>query len=149
MHILSILVITFLAGYPDCNMAELRQLYECAPLNKIKTQELLSCSKACLDNNTVKGYYGAGKIIMAKHYVNPISKLNAFKEGKGILEAAITADYRSAELRFLRISIQSNLPSYLGYKLNIEEDKQYLKECLPFIQESQLKSIIKHYLQTL
>lgn len=83
---------------------------------------------------------------MAKHYLNPISKLKTFNNGKKILESAIEKDKLNPELKFLRLSIQENSPSFLGYHNNIKEDKLFLIKCLPTITDDELKKIITSYL---
>ncbi len=55
-------------------------------------------------------------------------KLETFKKGKEMLEKAIVAKPASAEFRFLRIMIQENAPSILGYGSNLEEDANMVGE---------------------
>ncbi len=149
MKLLAILFLSFSIPNSNYNLAALRNLYEGAAVDETKAQELITVSKPYLNIHTARGYYGAGKIIMAKYYYNPYSKLKTFNEGKGFLEAAIKADYANAELRFLRLSIQKNVPSLLGYNNNIEDDKKYLNNCLPLLNDKQLKSMITNYLKTI
>lgn len=146
MKLLSILFIALFISNSDWDLPELRNLYRSAVKNESKAKELISVTKPFLNNSTYKGYYGAGKIFMAKHYLNPYSKLKTFNEGKEILESAINSDSMNVELRFLRLSIQNNSPTFLGYMKNIEEDKTYLSRCLPSIKDEQLKTIITNYL---
>ncbi len=55
-------------------------------------------------------------------------KLSTFKKGKEMLERAIAAKPDHAEFRFLRIMIQENAPSILGYSDKIEEDANIVGE---------------------
>ena len=82
---------------------------------------------------------------------NPIDKLIYFNKGKKLLEDAINQDPYSIELKFLRYSIQKNLPKFLLYYDNIEKDLNFVngsikstkdKEVQKFISTS-LKSITK------
>src|SRR5690606_30883120 len=73
-------------------------------------------------------YLGALQAILAKHVFNPISKLNTFKEGKKNIEQAIKIEPDNAELRFIRLSIQKNAPSFLGYRSRINEDIEFIKK---------------------
>ena len=86
-------------------------------------------------------------MIMAKHVFNPFSKLSYFNKGKLILEKAIQAEGKNVELRFLRYSIQTNVPAFLGYKSNLKNDYNFLKQAIPGIKDSVLKKIITSYLQ--
>jgi len=60
-------------------------------------------------------YLGAYETIWANHAINPISKLSTFKKGKLKLDSAIKADPKRVEIKFLRYSVQSNAPKFLGY----------------------------------
>lgn len=77
--------------------------------------------------NTVSmGYLGGFQILMAKHYNNPIRKWMVFKRGKATLEHALAQENDNLELRLLRWSIQQNLPEFLNYKDNIQEDRTWV-----------------------
>ena len=65
---------------------------------------------------------------MGKSCFSPISKWNTFKKGKGNIEQAIKIEPDNVELRFIRLSIQKNIPSFLGYKSNIDEDIEFIKK---------------------
>ncbi len=59
------------------------------------------------------GYHGASQMMMAKHVGNPFKKLSYFNKGKDMYTAAINADPRNVELRFLRFSVQAEAPGFL------------------------------------
>lgn len=77
---------------------------------------------------TYLGYLGGLQTIWANHVFSPISKWNTFKKGKGNIEQAIKIEPDNVELRFIRLSIQKNIPSFLGYKSNIDEDIEFIKK---------------------
>jgi hypothetical protein len=135
----------------QASLEELRSLYnKSATSEEICTNLIKLCNEqSSIADATRLGYKGCATLMMANHYFNPISKWNSFTEGKKILEAAIKADTTNLELRYLRLTIQKNAPSFLGYNINIEEDKQFLKEHFPSIKDEQLKSIIINYLKTI
>lgn len=93
------------------------------------------------------GYKGGATMIMAKHSFNPFSKMSYFKNGKTILEKAIQADNNNVELRFLRYTIQTNVPSFLGYSSQIEKDQSFLKQSVSGLKDAELKKIITSYLK--
>lgn len=99
------------------------------------------------NNPLFLGYRGGATMIMAKHSFNPFSKMSYFKKGKIILERAILADQNNVELRFLRYTIQTNVPSFLGYNSQIGKDQSFLKQSLPGIKDAELKKIITSYLK--
>lgn len=76
------------------------------------------------------GYKGAVTIAMSKHA--PLTeKLGYLNNGKAILEEAIKQLPGNTELIFLRLTIQLNLPSFLGYNSNIKEDKKFILDNYP------------------
>ncbi len=73
----------------------------------------------------LKGYIGAVNIARARHA--PIMDKRGFlKTGIALLEEAIKEKPNNTELLFLRLTIQSKLPSFLGYNDNIEADKKFV-----------------------
>jgi len=93
------------------------------------------------------GYKAGATMLMAKHSLNPFSKLTYFKKGKLMLENAIQFDQRNVELRFLRYTIQTNVPSFLNYSHNKENDKVFLLQSLNRVNDQMLKNIISAYLK--
>ncbi|MFZ1800695.1 MAG: hypothetical protein WAU24_12590 [Chitinophagaceae bacterium] len=93
-------------------------------------------------NVLLAGYEGGAMMMLAKHVVNPFTKLSYFKKGKHILEAAIVADAQNAELRFIRFATQSDAPGFLGYNDNLKEDKSFLLKALENMKDKELKTWI-------
>lgn len=93
------------------------------------------------------GYKGGATMLMATHVFNPFSKFSYFKKGRIILEKAIQADKNNVELRFLRYTVQTNAPSFLGYSSDIEKDLIFLNESISGVKDNELKKIIASYLK--
>ncbi len=143
-----LLLISIAYSVDSVNYSNLRNLYSEAANDKYKAKLLMSeCETYMSDNYIAKGYYGATKMLMAKYYFNPYSKLKTFSEGKSIIESAIASNPSSTELRYLRFTIQTNSPSYLGYKSEINSDKQFLISSLSSMYDMELKEIINSYLK--
>ena len=94
------------------------------------------------ENPLLLGYKGSGTMMMAKHVFNPFSKLSYFKKGKQMLESAIDTDDQNLELRFLRFTAQTNIPSFLGYNNDIEKDKKFILNYFSPIKDHKLKEFI-------
>jgi hypothetical protein len=75
-------------------------------------------------------YQGVYQAIMAQYVWNPFTKWWYFKTGVESLEEAIVEEKENIELIFLRFSIQTNCPSFLGYNENIIEDKTFIMKGL-------------------
>ena len=106
-----------------------------------------------LINNTdvslieVKGYLAVACFLRANYYVNPFKKWDSFKKGRKKLDGLISEFPNSIELRFLRLTIQDNLPSFLNYNNSIKEDKTCIYKQLHTVLDEDLKSRITNYLR--
>ncbi len=83
------------------------------------------------------GYKGMASFMLCNYSYNPYNKLKYFSEGKNLLDKAISMSSDNTELRFLRYTIQKNVPSFLGYSSNLVEDKQLMTKK---ISEQQFKN---------
>jgi len=95
-----------------------------------------------------QGYLAAAEMASAKYKFSPLSKLELFNSGKKKLENAIAADSNNLEIRYLRLTIQHNAPSFLGYNKNITSDKLFLTTHLHRLKtdDSELYVLIHTYL---
>ena len=92
------------------------------------------------------GYKAGATMLMAKHLFNPFSKLSYFKKGVKMLEKAIHHDQKNIELRFLRYTIQTNVPSFLNYSKDKDMDRAFLLSSINTLKDPELKKIINAYL---
>lgn len=67
--------------------------------------------------------YNAAMILMKSRYVKGLfAKLKYFKQGKKLLDQDIVENPTSIEIRYIRFLMQKQIPDFLGYNKNIEED---------------------------
>jgi hypothetical protein len=124
-------------------MIEARRLYVSCAFKKdslVKLGELVKASRPD-DQPVLYCYAGAVQIIMAKYVSNPFTKFSNFKKGRLMMEEAITKDTASFEMRYLRLSIQSSLPSFLDYHDQIAEDQYFLKTNIDRQSDRQLREM--------
>ncbi len=140
--------LTVLAKTPQ--IEDVRLMFHQAGSSQKVCEELIELLKPYdeLNNPLLLGYRAGATMLTAKHLFNPFSKLSYFKDGKQMLERAIQANQKNVELRFLRYTVQTNVPSFLNYSSSKEKDRIFLLESLPDISDSRLKSIIISYLKT-
>lgn len=69
-----------------------------------------------------RGYFAAMLFMKSKYVVSPIKKYNSFKKGKTILDNIIKENKSNIEIRYLRFIFQNQLPNFLNYNANIDED---------------------------
>ena len=133
------------------SLVEVRRLYQNSADSEDSLKKL-SGILATIDNNSPEivylSYKGAATMMKAKYQINPFAKMDSFKNGKAIIEAALNKDTTAIEARYLRFTIQTNLPSFLNYSSNITNDKAFLLSNYPQIKDEELKKIIFHYLST-
>jgi hypothetical protein len=90
-------------------------------------------------------YKGMSCLIVCYHSFNPYIKYKNFVNGKNLLEQDIKKDPNNIELRFLRLSVQLNVPPFLGYSSNINEDKLIICNGIKNIRDKDLFSRIYNY----
>jgi hypothetical protein len=71
-------------------------------------------------------YWGATEALLAKHAFNPFSKLNYVKRATEKLNKAIALNGNNIEIRYMRFSVESAMPTYLGYSKHVNEDKKVI-----------------------
>ena len=131
------------------SISRVRSLFEQAGIQKSSCIKLIKLLEPYNEINfpILMGYKACGTMMMAKHVPNSFSKLLHFRKGKKMLETVIAANDKVVELRFLRYSVQTNAPSFLGYNNHIAEDKVFLKKAVPFLNDAVLRNKIYAYLR--
>jgi hypothetical protein len=108
------------------NPTILRRHYEQAAANKEageKFYNLLHDYKA--QDALVLGYKAASEAIRARD-ASMLNKLTYVQQAAHTFEQAVALDPTNAEIRFLRFSVESNLPAFLGLSKHVDEDKAFL-----------------------
>ncbi|MEO6844310.1 MAG: hypothetical protein ABI184_03995 [Ginsengibacter sp.] len=126
---------------------EIRSLYEKSLKSEDDCQKLIDMLEPYKKDPLCLGYIGCATMLMAKHTFSPFSKLSYFKKGKIMLEDAIKADDKNFELRFLRFTAQTNMPSFLGYHDSIEKDKKFILNSFSQIKDVSLEDYVMPALQ--
>ena len=131
------------------SLQQLRNLYEQAPISEKSCKELLHILKPYNVESAplMVGYRACAKMVMAKYLLNPISKWNYFSNGRNALSNAIQVDSSIVELRFLRFTVQSSAPYFLGYHEEIDNDKVLLLNSIEYIKDINLKDWIIQFLK--
>jgi hypothetical protein len=137
------LLIQVQTGY-GLTIAEVRDWYQKAEQKEKACRHLIDLLQGYTEKNhpLFAGYKACATMMMAKHVINPLSKLSWFIKGKDQLEAALEQEHNNIELRFLRFANQTNIPGFLGYRSDIDKDKNFLLKSLPQINDAVLKKQI-------
>jgi len=70
----------------------------------------------------VVAYLGGAETLLAKHAINPFTKLDLLNSGLDKLAYALKKQPRSLEIRFMRFSILHFIPAILGHAKERDED---------------------------
>jgi len=69
-----------------------------------------------------KGYIASLNFIKSRFVKFPFTKMKYFKIGKKALDDLINENPKNVEIRYLRFLMQKQVPEFLGYYKNINED---------------------------
>lgn len=131
-------VLFFMTSFNTTGLDEVRVVYKKVLSDRALFEKMITELSETKNNSaTYLGYLGGFQTSWANHVFSPISKLNTFKEGKKNIEKAIKKEPENVELRFIRLSVQKNAPSFLGYKSNVKEDTDFIKK-----NRNQIKSAV-------
>lgn len=94
------------------------------------------------ENGTAcKAYYAAMLFIKSKYVKFPLTKYSYFKKGKIALDVLVKENKTNIEMRYIRFLFQNQMPAFLNYDKNLEEDYIVITEG---IEKSDLSIQFKH-----
>jgi hypothetical protein len=135
----------------NVDINKVRMLYQRAPEIKrdaIQLNRLMLQVDSGKDAPVLVCYKGANEMIQAKYAFSPVNKFEKFNKGKELIKKAISRDTVNLEIRFIRYTIQSNLPTFLGYHDELDTDKRFMLYNTRNCKDPELKKIIFNYLST-
>ena len=127
------------------NITEVRAFYDKAIYSEKEAIKLCANFESSTDI-IEQGYVAATIITRAKFVFNPYKKYAFFEQGKLKLEALLAKYPDDIELRYIRYMIQTNIPSFLGYKSAIKSDRVFLTAQVNTLKDQDLKTRITAYL---
>lgn len=117
----------FFLGSPS--ISEVRKMYATASNSKTESADLLlklSDVEVGDSNSVLVAYKGGGLALKGKFCSKIRDKKSNLVAGAKYIEAAVKASPNNVEIRFIRLSVQENLPSFISYRKNIKEDKAFI-----------------------
>ncbi|WP_291725121.1 hypothetical protein [Bernardetia sp.] len=106
---------------------EVRKKYFDAIGNERKIEKLLQELKQIKNPSPILlAYRAACESMIAQFAWNPYTKLSQVNKSFDFFEKAIQEDTQNVEVRFLRFSVQHNVPDFLRKNREFEEDKDVL-----------------------
>ncbi|OUJ72443.1 hypothetical protein [Hymenobacter crusticola] len=108
------------------HLAALRQHYQQAAADKVAGEKFYQLMAGYDQRDpVVLGYKGAAEAIKARD-ASLLDKLRYVQAATQTFEQAVALNPKSAEIRFLRFSVETNLPSFLGLSTHIDEDRHVM-----------------------
>ncbi|MBV8390879.1 MAG: hypothetical protein JO080_13835 [Mucilaginibacter sp.] len=148
MNIWGLVLLT--TGLPQTagNLKEVRQAYFASMLSKQEMEKFEHLAGLVNDDSSpvMICYRGVANLFKAKETANPISKFSFFSRGKKLIELGLSKDSANIECRFLRYTIQRNLPHFLHYDQNLASDKKFIEVAVDNLKDDDLKENIVAYL---
>lgn len=120
MNFLIVLMVSFFSLQTSSYVNEVRNLFP-----EITSEEQADILIKNLKNDVspeAKGYIAVMYFMKSRLVTFPFTKLKYFKIGKQHLDEVITNNPTNVELRYLRYVMQKQIPEFLGYHKNINED---------------------------
>lgn len=76
------------------------------------------------------GYTGALEALKARYAWDPYSKLKYLSRSEKTFAKAVTAEPHNIEIRFMRFSVEHNVPGFLGYNKHLLADREEIIELI-------------------
>lgn len=114
----------------SCQVDQLRNLFFASSTAEGKKAFYESTRNIDLSKSENKAYTGVATAMYAELAESVSDKISYFNTGKALLEQAVVADWYNAEVRFLRFSVQAEVPFFLGYNDKKEEDAAVILDAL-------------------
>jgi hypothetical protein len=124
----------------------IRTQYEKAAIDKDVCETMIIELSKKAETNLHMAYLGAYQTIWASHTKGVMSKFSTFNKGKKNIEKAVMNEPQNIEIRMIRLSIQTNCPSFLNYNDDIADDKQYLEKYQNTVESVILRRMINQLL---
>lgn len=107
------------------NLHRIRKLLVTALDSKKTTDSLYSHLSGIKDRSALlNAYMGTLEALKAKHTWNPYYKIKYLNDSEKTFKGAVSADPHNIEIRFMRFSIEHNVPGFLGINKNLVADKE-------------------------
>lgn len=126
---LLVLLMVLLAGYPA--EEQLQQVrYDFHNITNGKELDRFIDFLESVSSEQAIPYKASAIMQKAKYAVMPGSKLKYFNAGKKLLESYIKEHPENIEARYVRFIVQSQSPAFLGYRSEMDTDRQFVMEAL-------------------
>lgn len=110
----------------DGNLILARIYFDKAIGTEMAAENLKTLTEDKKDKALFVAYNGAAYALLAKHVWSPYRKLENLNKGLAQLNRSAIMDPNDVEIRFLRLSVEENIPEVIKIKKHINEDKNFI-----------------------
>lgn len=147
-----VIILCLIAFQLKINAQDLKSLRH-TYLDSFKKEQVCDSVKIILENkkelsNIENAYLGVFHMMKCRFTLNPISKISLFSAGRDLLEQSIKNDPYNLEIRFLRYSIQKNIPKILSYSKDISADEKFIFDKISLSKDKELNKYITSTIKT-
>jgi hypothetical protein len=119
------LAILLMGAVEPKTLSSLRTYYAEAQSKEASANALLKLTNQSNEPLMI-AYNGAAYAFLANHYFNPYSKLSALTTGLDQINKAVNSANTDIEIRFIRFSIEENIPGFVPCTKHLATDKAFL-----------------------
>ncbi|QJX47863.1 hypothetical protein HMJ29_13295 [Hymenobacter taeanensis] len=112
------------------SVSNLRRQYQQAAASKEGGEKFYKLMAAYGQQEAVVLAYKAAAEAIRARDASMLNKLTYVQNASKLFDQAVKLDASNPEIRFLRLSVESNLPSFLGLSQHVEDDRQFLVQTL-------------------
>lgn len=129
------------------SLSDVRSQFHAAVLDSDNTKKFYDyMAKIENPSVTVEAYQAVSEALLAQVIWNPFKKLSQVMKYDELMSAAIVKDPKNVEIRFLRLAIEYNLPSFLGISTHLEEDIDHIVGNLSNVSQMQVNPVFGKYI---
>ena len=112
------------------SLPNLRRQYQQAATSKEAGEKFYQLMESYQEQNAVGLAYKAAAEAIRARDASMFNKLTYVQNAMKQFDRAVKLAADNAEIRFLRLSVESNVPSFLGLSPHVDEDRQFLLNAL-------------------
>ncbi|MEO9482485.1 MAG: hypothetical protein ABJG47_03530 [Ekhidna sp.] len=140
-----LVILTFSSSAQD--LSEIRAEFHAVVLNPEESESFYDYLKEIeTPTSTVKAYQAVSEALLAQVVWNPFNKLKQVIKYDKQMAAAVEEDPQNVEIRFLRLAIEYNLPSFLGMSDHLQEDVDKIVSDLSRVSQVQVNPMFGKYI---
>ena len=129
------------------SLDEVRSEFHSAVLNPDNTENFHDFMlKIENPSTTVQAYQAVSEALLAQSAWNPFKKLSQVMKYDKLMSTIIKEDPKNVEIRFLRLAIEYNLPSFLMMSSHLEEDVDQIVNNLSSVSKMQVNPMFGKYI---